>query len=86
MTRLDDLTIATRRWRPVPVDEEVARSYNHVVSAILAAGRRPRTRLADALIASTAHAHHLTLVTGDLDDSTGMEDLIDVVPLTTTSP
>lgn len=82
VSRLNDLTIATQRWDPIPVDEQVARSYSHVAAAIVAIGRQPRPRLADALIAATAHAYGLTLVTNNLDDFAGLDHLIEVVPFT----
>jgi hypothetical protein len=41
----------------LPVDEAVADSYGRLGAAVVRAGRRPRTRAMDLLIAATAHAH-----------------------------
>ncbi len=64
--RLATLTMAERRFRPLPIDERVAPHYGRIVAAARRHGRgRPRT--ADALIAATAAAHTLPLYTRDRD-------------------
>lgn len=64
---------------PIPFDTRAVRSYGLVVAAVVGEGRKPRTRLADLLIAATAHANNLSLYTRNAADFAGLEDLIHVV-------
>jgi predicted nucleic acid-binding protein len=64
---------------PLPVDRNVARSYGQLVAAVAAAGRKDRRRMADLLIAATAHAHGLDLYTRNPEDTTGLDELLQVV-------
>lgn len=66
-------------FEPLPFDGTVARSYGQVVAAIVAAGRKHRRRVADLMIAATAHANGLDLYTRNVDDFSGLEGLITVV-------
>lgn len=77
--RLRMLTELTRRFDPLPVDSDVAASFGVLAAAVKKAGRQPRPRSMDLLIAATAHAHRARLVTLNADDLTGTEDLLDVV-------
>jgi predicted nucleic acid-binding protein len=69
------------KLEPLAFDGMAARSYGLVVSAIVREGRRPRSRLADLLIAATAHAHRLDLYTRNGADFAGLEGLVRVVAL-----
>lgn len=64
---------------PLPFDADAARAYGLVSAAVLAAGRQPRRRLADLMIASIAMAHRLPLYTTNSKDFAGLEDLLTVV-------
>src|SRR5437667_8390078 len=64
---------------PLPLDAPASRSYGQVVAAVVAAGRTHRSRVADLLIAATAHANHLALYTRNPDDFSGLEDLIAII-------
>jgi len=64
---------------PIPFDGRTARSFGLVVAAVKAAARKPRRRLADLLIAATAHANGLDLYTRDASDFDGLDPLIRVV-------
>jgi predicted nucleic acid-binding protein len=64
---------------PLPFDVEAARIYGMVCAAVLAAGRTPRRRVADLMIASIAAAHRLPLYTTNPDDFAGLDRLVDVV-------
>ncbi|MHB8719307.1 MAG: PIN domain-containing protein [Candidatus Dormibacteria bacterium] len=64
---------------PVPFDRAAARSYGQVVAALAGAGRWHRRRLADLLIAATAHAAGLDLYTRNPDEVAGLEALLRVV-------
>ncbi|MDO5626807.1 MAG: type II toxin-antitoxin system VapC family toxin [Mobilicoccus sp.] len=76
--RLRRLSVLERRFDPLPVDEQVAASYGRLAEAVVQAGRRPRGRVMDLLIAATAHAHGAALYTRNPDDFVGLEGLVDV--------
>ena len=65
-------------FAPLDFDRTAARSYGQVVSAVATAGRSPRPRVADLLIAAVAHANKLPLYTRNPADFRGLEDLITV--------
>ncbi len=76
--RLRRLSILQRRFDALPVDDSVAASYGRLATAVVEAGRQPRRRTMDLLIAATAHAHDAALYTRNPDDFAGLEDLVDV--------
>ena len=77
--RLRRLVEFQRRFTALPVDEAVATSYGHLASATAAAGRQPRSRVMDLLIAATAHAHSARLYTRNPSDLIGIEHLVEIV-------
>ena len=77
--RLRRLSFLQRRFDALPVDEAVAASYGQLAAAAVDAGRRPRARVIDLLVAATAHAHSARLYTRNLDDFVGLDDLVEVV-------
>jgi len=77
--RLRGLSFLQRRFDALPVDEAVAASYGQLAAAAVDAGRRPRARVIDLLVAATAHAHSARLYTRNLDDFVGLDDLVEVV-------
>jgi predicted nucleic acid-binding protein len=77
--RLRRLLVLQRTFDALPVDEAVAASYGQVAAAVVDAGRQPRARSMDLLVAATAHAHSARLYTRNADDFDGLDDLIDVV-------
>ena len=77
--RLRRLTDVQRRFDPLPIDDAVAASYGELAAAVVHAGRQPRARSMDLLIAATAHAHAATLLTYNVDDFRGLEHLVEVV-------
>ena len=64
---------------PVPFDGDCARAYGRIYAAVVAAGRQPRRRAADLLIAATALAAGMPLYTRNADDFAGLEKLLTVV-------
>ena len=78
--RLRRLLIVQRKFDALPVDEAVAASYGQVAAAVVDAGRRPRARSMDLLIAATAHAHAARLYTRNANDFDGLGGLVEVVP------
>lgn len=77
--RQDRLQRAEAAFEAIPFGSDAARAYGRVHSAVVAAGRRPRRRFADLLIAATAIAENLPVVTRNPDDFAGLEDLLVVV-------
>jgi predicted nucleic acid-binding protein len=77
--RLRRLLVLQRTFDALPLDEAVAASYGQVAAAVVDAGRQPRARSMDLLIAATAHAHSARLYTRNADDFQGLDDLLDVV-------
>ncbi|HEY1839430.1 MAG TPA: PIN domain-containing protein, partial [Mycobacterium sp.] len=53
--RLRRLLVLQRAFNALPLDEAVAASYGQIAAAAVDAGRRPRARSMDLLIAATAH-------------------------------
>ncbi len=79
--RLRRLSILQRQFDALPVDDAVAASYGQLAAAVVAAGRRPRARIMDLLIAATAHAHSARLYTRNASDFLGADSLVEVVPV-----
>ena len=77
--RLRRLTFFERSFSALPVDETVAASYGQLAAAVVAAGRHPRARVMDLLIAATAHAHSARLYTRNAADLAGLEHLVEIV-------
>lgn len=53
---------------PLPVDDAVAEEWGTLQALVRDAGANPRPRLADLLIAATAHAHRAAVLTHNPDD------------------
>jgi predicted nucleic acid-binding protein len=66
-------------FEPLPFEVAAARSYGQVVAAVVDTGRSHRRRVADLLIAATAHANSLPLYTRNPDDFAGLDSLIEVI-------
>ncbi len=77
--RLRRLTALQRLFDALPIDDAVAASYGRIAAAVVAAGRQPRARTVDLLIAATAHAHSARLCTRNGDDFAGLDGLVEVV-------
>jgi predicted nucleic acid-binding protein len=79
--RMDVLQRAEHEFDPIPFDADAARVYGRVCAAVIAAGRKPRRRALDLMIAAIAVAEGLPLYTTNPDDFTGLEKLLTVVPV-----
>ena len=77
--RLRRLSVLQRTFDAVPIDDAVAASYGMLAAAVASAGRTPRGRVMDLLIAATAHTHGARLYTRNADDLVGIESLVDIV-------
>jgi predicted nucleic acid-binding protein len=79
--RLRRLSVVQSMFTALPVDDAVAQAYGRLAAAVVAAGRQPRARALDLLIAATAAAHQAHLVTSNAQDLVGVKGLVDVVEL-----
>jgi predicted nucleic acid-binding protein len=80
--RTETLQRAESEFDPVPFGSEAARVYGRVAAAVVAAGRKPRRRVADLMIAATAIAEELPLFTTNPGDYVGLEKLVSIIPVT----
>jgi predicted nucleic acid-binding protein len=80
--RMDVLQRAENEFDAIPFDADAARVYGRLCAAVVAAGRKPRRRLADLMIAAIAIAEGLPLFTTNPDDFKGLDGLLTVVPVT----
>jgi hypothetical protein len=84
--RLDVLQRAENEFDPIPFGVEAARAYGQVAAAVIAAGRKPRRRAVDLMIASVAIAEGLPLFTTNAADFAGLDHLLAVVSVTRRYP
>lgn len=77
--RVNSITSTFRQ--PLPFDERAARLYGTLVSLVIAAGRNPRPRRLDLMIAATAQANDLPLFTRNAKDLLGIESRVQVVSI-----
>ena len=80
--RLEILQRTENEFDPVPFDAEAARIFGRVTAAVIAAGRKPRGRVADLMIAATAIAEGLPLYTTNPGDFAGLGALTRIIPVT----
>jgi predicted nucleic acid-binding protein len=80
--RMEILQRVENEFDPVPFDAEAARIFGRVIAAVIAAGRKPRGRVVDLMIASTAIAEGLPLYTTNPDDFSGLGPLLRIMPVT----
>lgn len=80
--RTETLQRAESEFDPIPFDAEAARIYGRVTAAVVSAGRKPRRRIADLMIAATAIAEDLPLFTTNPDDYAGLDKLVRVITVT----
>lgn len=77
--RIEILQRAETQYDPLPFDASAARVYGRLCAAVLQAGRRPRRRTADLMIAATAVSEGLPLFTTNPSDFSGLEEELTVV-------
>ncbi len=78
--RQDRLQRAEAAFDALPFDSEAARAYGRIYAATVAAGRKARgARALDLLIAATACAQHLPLVTRNADDFRGLDAIVEIL-------
>lgn len=76
--RVDRLGVVEATFDPLPVEPTVAREWGRLAAAVVRRGGQPRRRAIDLVIAATANAHEVPLLTRDVDDFKILEDLVDV--------
>ncbi|MYW09551.1 type II toxin-antitoxin system VapC family toxin [Streptomyces sp. SID2563] len=79
--RMEKLGAAVADFEPLPFDGEAAARYGSLVSLTLAAGRDPRPRRMDLMIAAIASVGELPLFTRNADDFKGLGGVLTVVPV-----
>lgn len=77
--RTEQLGAALVEFDPLPFDEPAAARYGTLVALVLAAGRSPRPRRMDLLIAAIASSRDLPLFTRNADDFKGLDSALTVV-------
>ncbi|MCI2239112.1 hypothetical protein MO973_30385 [Paenibacillus sp. TRM 82003] len=77
-TRQRRYDLAAAVFDPFPVSQRVLDAYHDIDAAVVTIGRKPRPRRLDLMIAATARAHDLSLVTSNLGDYRGLDGLVEV--------
>lgn len=76
--RRDRAQRAEMLFECLPFDSRAARAYGLVCAAVVKAGRKPRARIADLLIASTAISEGMPLYTRNARDLVGLTELLEI--------
>jgi hypothetical protein len=70
----------------LPFDTPSAHAWARIYAAVARMGRKPRgSRALDLMIAATALAHRLPLYTMNAKDFRGLEGLVEIIDLTTST-
>ena len=80
-SRLRRLATIEQTYHALAIDATVAREYGRLAAAVVAAGRKARTRSLDLWIAATASAKDARLYTRNPSDLVGLEDLLEIVSI-----
>lgn len=75
--RLRRLGFVEAEFDPIPIDAHIARTWGALASLCIERGLQPRRRAMDLLIAATAKAHDLPLITLD-HDLVPLADVVDI--------
>ena len=68
-------------FSPLPFGVEAARQYGVIAAEVIAAGHKPRGRVADLMIAGIAAANRLPLFTTNPEDFRGIGSVVTIVPV-----
>jgi predicted nucleic acid-binding protein len=80
-TRTEKLGAAVSTFDPLPFDGDAAARYGTLVALVVAAGRDPRPRRMDLMIAAIASTRGLPLYTRNAKDFKGLEGVLTVVAI-----
>lgn len=75
--RQDRLLWVTLTWDALPFDDSAARAFGRLCAAARASAS-PHHRVTDLLVAATAAAHDLPLITRNPDDFVGLDEIVEV--------
>lgn len=79
--RFERLNTAIARFDPLRFDGESASRYGTIVALTLDAGRSPKPRKMDLMIAAIASVHELPLYTRNVDDFKALESVVRIVEI-----
>ncbi|MQY13483.1 Ribonuclease VapC5 [Streptomyces sp. RB5] len=79
LARAQRLADAEADFASIPFDREAARRYGTLAALLIRAGRDPRPRRTDLMIAATAAAQELPLYTRNPDEFKGLEHGVEVI-------
>lgn len=77
-TRTEVLGAAVTDFQPLPFDGDVAARYGTLVALVMSAGRDPRPRRMDLMIAAIASSKGLPLYTRNAADFKGLDEMVTV--------
>lgn len=77
--RMEKLGAAVADFDPLPFDGDAAARFGTLVSLVVAAGRSPKPRRIDLMIAAIASVRGLPLFTRNPDDFAGLHGAVPVV-------
>jgi len=77
--RVNRLISVEANFDPLPFERRATSMFNALVGLTVAAGRNPKPRKNDLMIAATAVANSLPLYTANVDDFKGLESMLEVV-------
>jgi toxin FitB len=73
------LDISQQFGHGIPFDDECAREYERLTQAAVGLGQHPRANTIDRMIAATALAHRLPIITRNAADLRGLDDLVEII-------
>lgn len=76
--RAQRLGVVEATFQPLPLNAAVAREWGRLAAAVASRGAQPRRRAVDLVIAATANAHRVPLLTHNVKDFHVIADLVDV--------
>lgn len=76
--RSQRLGVIEATFDPLPVDAPVAREWGRLAAALVSRGGKARRRAVELVIAATANAHEVPLLTLNPKDFNLLADLVDV--------
>jgi toxin FitB len=79
--RTEQLGAAIVGFVPLPFDADAATRYGTLVALTMLAGRDPRPRRMDLMIAAIASSRDLPLYTRNDADFKGLEDMVEVIAM-----
>lgn len=77
--RTERLQRAEVAFRPLPFTVDAARRFTHIAGLVIAAGRSPKPRKFDILIAAVASVNKLPLYTRNPKDFAGLDSVLTTV-------